>query len=152
MHLSTQEFRALGLALFGPGWQTEMARRLDVLPRTVRRWAAGDTPVPDWVPLELGVTRDAANWPRDEWVLGFGDETDLAYIMHTREPRFIARVVPEGEAADLGGVTTSFDGGEIRECVWLDPCPPESELVSLMREAALVAEANGLPLKVRDGI
>ncbi|HEX9472484.1 MAG TPA: helix-turn-helix transcriptional regulator [Bradyrhizobium sp.] len=30
-----------GLALFGPQWQSELARQLDVNDRTLRRWFAG---------------------------------------------------------------------------------------------------------------
>jgi hypothetical protein len=40
-------------ALFGPLWQSELARALDVAPRTVRRWAAGDTPVPPGIWADL---------------------------------------------------------------------------------------------------
>lgn len=39
----------VGEALFGPLWQTPISQALDVSDRTVRRWAAGDTPVPDGV-------------------------------------------------------------------------------------------------------
>jgi hypothetical protein len=41
-----------GEALYGPRWQSELARGLDVSDRTVRRWAAGDA-VPDGVYLDL---------------------------------------------------------------------------------------------------
>jgi hypothetical protein len=33
----------VGHALYGERWQSELARDLDVDPRTVRRWVAGDT-------------------------------------------------------------------------------------------------------------
>lgn len=39
---SSTLLQAAGEALYGPRWQTEMARALDVSDRTVRRWAAGD--------------------------------------------------------------------------------------------------------------
>lgn len=35
-----------GEALYGPRWVTELARALDVNERTVRRWAAGTSPIP----------------------------------------------------------------------------------------------------------
>lgn len=35
-----------GEALFGNQWQTPLAEALGVSDRTMRRWAAGDTPVP----------------------------------------------------------------------------------------------------------
>ena len=42
-----------GEALYGPRWQTEMSRDLDVADRTVRRWVSGDTPIPDGVNIDL---------------------------------------------------------------------------------------------------
>ena len=39
-------FREAGEALFGPRWQSEMARALDISDRTVRRWDEGSYPVP----------------------------------------------------------------------------------------------------------
>jgi len=38
-----------GTVLFGPYWQRELARALSVNDRTVRRWAAGDYPVPQGI-------------------------------------------------------------------------------------------------------
>lgn len=34
--------RQVGEALYGPRWQSELARDLDISDRTVRRWAAGE--------------------------------------------------------------------------------------------------------------
>lgn len=45
--------RRAGEALYGPQWQSELARALDVNGRTVRRWAAGDTAIPDWLAARL---------------------------------------------------------------------------------------------------
>lgn len=39
--------RAVGEALWGPRWQTEMAREIGVAKRTVQRWDAGANDVPD---------------------------------------------------------------------------------------------------------
>ena len=39
--------RAAGEALYGPLWQSELARALGVADRTMRRWVAGTSPVPD---------------------------------------------------------------------------------------------------------
>jgi hypothetical protein len=36
----------VGLALFGPRWQSETGKALGVSDRTVRRWVAGD-PIPE---------------------------------------------------------------------------------------------------------
>ncbi len=35
-----------GEALYGPRWQTELARELNVSSRTMRRWVAGTSDVP----------------------------------------------------------------------------------------------------------
>lgn len=40
-------------ALFGPHWQTELARSAGVTDRTVRRWVAGTSPVPAGLYAEL---------------------------------------------------------------------------------------------------
>lgn len=39
--------REAGEALYGSRWQSELARDLGVADRTVRKWAAGDSPVPE---------------------------------------------------------------------------------------------------------
>lgn len=39
--------RDAGVALYGPRWQSDLARDLDVADRTVRRWLVGYTPIPD---------------------------------------------------------------------------------------------------------
>ena len=43
----------VGEALYGPRWQTELSRAIDVSDRTVRRWAAGADDVPPGVYFEL---------------------------------------------------------------------------------------------------
>lgn len=42
-------------ALYGPDWQSPLARRIRVDPRTVRRWKAGDREIPDWLDEFLGL-------------------------------------------------------------------------------------------------
>lgn len=42
-----------GVALYGAYWQTDLADALDISDRTVRRWVAGDTPVPAGVYADL---------------------------------------------------------------------------------------------------
>lgn len=50
-----------GEALYGPRWQSDLARDLGVSDRTMRRWAAGTTDVPPglWVDL-LRLTQERA--------------------------------------------------------------------------------------------
>ena len=43
----------IGRALYGERWQSSLARVLGVSDRTVRRWVAGSSPVPDGVWGEL---------------------------------------------------------------------------------------------------
>ena len=42
-----------GEALYGPQWQSALARDLGVSDRTMRRWAAGTTDVPAGLYLDL---------------------------------------------------------------------------------------------------
>lgn len=42
-----------GEALYGPRWQSDLARDLGVADRTVRRWVAGATQVPTGVYVDL---------------------------------------------------------------------------------------------------
>jgi hypothetical protein len=42
-------------ALYGADWQTPLAKRVCVDPRTVRRWKAGDRDIPAWLEWVLGV-------------------------------------------------------------------------------------------------
>lgn len=45
--------RAVGEALYGPRWQSDLARDLDVSDRTVRRWVAGAVRMPPGVVTDL---------------------------------------------------------------------------------------------------
>jgi hypothetical protein len=51
--MSSRLLKRCGEALYGPRWQSELARDLDVSDRTVRRWVAGSDDVPDGVYLDL---------------------------------------------------------------------------------------------------
>jgi predicted transcriptional regulator len=42
-----------GEALYGPRWQTDLARDLGVTDRTIRRWLAGTTDMPKGVYIDL---------------------------------------------------------------------------------------------------
>lgn len=45
--------RECGEALYGPRWQSELARELGVSIRTMQRWSAGTTDVPTGLYLDL---------------------------------------------------------------------------------------------------
>jgi hypothetical protein len=43
----------IGRALYGERWQSPLARDLDVSDRTVRRWMAGEWPIPEGIASDL---------------------------------------------------------------------------------------------------
>lgn len=51
--MSSKLLRDVGEALYGPRWQTDLARDLDVSDRTMRRWAAGVDAVPPGAMIDL---------------------------------------------------------------------------------------------------
>lgn len=51
--MTPDTLRAAGEALYGPRWQTDLARALDVADRTMRRWAVGAHPIPATLRDEL---------------------------------------------------------------------------------------------------
>ena len=44
--MTPKQLKSAGEALYGPRWQSALARRLGVDDRTVRRWLAGDREIP----------------------------------------------------------------------------------------------------------
>jgi len=44
---------AVGEALYGPSWQSQLARDLGVAVRTMQRWAAGEFDIPEGIPGEI---------------------------------------------------------------------------------------------------
>ena len=50
--MSSKLLSDVGQALYGPRWQTELSRAIEVSDRTVRRWAAGVDDVPPGVYAE----------------------------------------------------------------------------------------------------
>ena len=48
-----KEFRKSGEILFGPRWQTDIARALKVDPRRVRQWVKGDRPLPNTIDEDI---------------------------------------------------------------------------------------------------
>ena len=138
---SVEQFRSFGMALFGYGWQSSVARALNVSSRTVRRWSSGETPVPTtaWEELQRlagGDERGKPEWSRDEWLIADGED-QRQYIIHAIAPRFIARLVEtepdsdtpaagESDADTLSGITYAADSELLMcEIVWLD-APPQA--------------------------
>lgn len=62
--MTPERLREVGQALFGQwGWQTKMAQALGKKPRTVRRWVAGNTPVPESAAITLTLLSDNRKTP-----------------------------------------------------------------------------------------
>ena len=47
--MTARLLKRVGEAIYGPLWQSEMARSLLVNDRTVRRWVVGESPIPEGV-------------------------------------------------------------------------------------------------------
>lgn len=47
--MTTTQLTERATALFGEQWQTALARKASIAPRTVRHWAMGDRAIPDWL-------------------------------------------------------------------------------------------------------
>lgn len=158
--MTKEELAAMAHAMFGMDWQSPLARALDVNPRTVRRWAAGTTPVPDWLPARMasltGAT--ATHLTTDEWIVGDGVATegapnlptDRVYVLHTMHPRFFARVVridpvteePHADEAPVHGGTVYRADIDIAlgELHWIDPPPAGHDLTRMMEAACDAVE------------
>lgn len=53
--MTPTELETRAAAMYGADWQSQLARRIDVDARTVRRWKAGDREIPGWVDVVLGL-------------------------------------------------------------------------------------------------
>ena len=51
--MTPDELAAVGRALYGDRWQTQIASDLGVADRTVRRWVANETSIPDGIASDL---------------------------------------------------------------------------------------------------
>ena len=51
--MSSKLLRDAGEALYGPRWQSDLARDLQVSDRTIRRWVSGADDLPAGVALDL---------------------------------------------------------------------------------------------------
>lgn len=159
--MNRDQFQATAIAILrsAVGWQSAIARRLGVEPRTVRRWIASDDFPPD-IEARLGTLigdGDISPWPRDEWLVGDalgGDGQRREYVMHLHPPRFVARVVAIDEDGDpeadelpadiVSGVVYQADQETVLcEIDWIDDVPP-GERVKWLDAAADAIERDGL--------
>lgn len=51
--MTPARFSQIGELLYGTQWRTALAVELAVAERTVRRWAAGNNPIPDGIDSDL---------------------------------------------------------------------------------------------------
>jgi hypothetical protein len=130
-----------------------MARALEVAARTVRRWASGDTPIPDWLPAKLAALTGATrtNLTTDEWIVGSDADHVRLYVLHTMHPRFVARLAeldPETDRPTAQDVDVAEDSVVYRadidvalaELHWIDPAPSGHDLTRLMEAACDAVE------------
>lgn len=157
--MNADQFQAASIALLrsAVGWQSAIARRLEVDRKTVQRWLKAGA-APPWVDekfAEWTGQTDIAPWPRDEWIVGEaigGDGKRREYVVHVQPPRFVARVVavddagaplPEEEPADvLSGVVYSSADYLLCEIEWIEPVPP-GEVTQWLEAAADAIERDG---------
>ena len=159
--MTADDFQAASIAILRSaiGWQTAIAKRLGIEPRTVRRWIqAAETPA--WVDQQLASLMGgvgASPWPRDEWIIGDGVTQDgrrREYIMHVAPPRFVARIVavdeddsPEDDdlpADILSGTVYRADPETLLcEIDWIDT-PDPGAVTHLLEAAADAIERQAL--------
>lgn len=154
--MTPDEFSSAAIAILrtSVGWQTKIARVLNKEPRTVRRWVAGQFPIPADVAQHMatlmGGIDSSAVWPRGEWLVG-RDDGGRVMVYHMQAPRFISRVVccdeaghplPEDGPADvISGTVYVIDGSDpegdvvLCEVDWIDT-PSPGEVVQLLEAAA----------------
>jgi hypothetical protein len=122
----------------GPGWLARAAHLLGVGTRGLRQMLAGQRPIPPGLAAQVAALLGSG----DRWILGRGDRTGGAWLVHLRQPRFAARLVDEADAADaasadtLSGLSVSLGVGDLVLCqvVWTDP--PPADLQPLIADAA----------------
>jgi len=151
--MDIEKFKSTSIAILrtGVGWQSAIARRLNVSSRSIRYWLKSGK-VPEWVDAALNeMIRVNQNtpWPRDEWLIG-GEKTTAGdrreHIVHLQEPRFVARIViinddgyPDEKEIPVdttAGVVYQISENEIFcEIEWIDPVRP-GEHVKWLEAAA----------------
>jgi len=140
--MTPNELQRAGESLFGPQWQTPLARSLGMRDAAeVRKWMSGKRPIPDHTSRRIHLLLS-----HDEWIIGDGATNSDEYIVHTRHPRFVARVVSE-QAADnadtLSGITYACADGDATLCefIWSDKPPTDDDLLRLLQKADAALEA-----------
>jgi len=156
--MTREELAAIGLASYGPHWQSPLARAIGTSPRHMRRLVSGESPITDGIAADIRKVLGAADiadpdWPRDAWIVGDGAEQGREYVVHVKRPRFVARAIAVGDdglpepgeqpADILTGIVYSGDGYMIAEIVWIDPPPAgPGAMYRLLEQAADAIDAS----------
>lgn len=73
----------------------------------------------------------------DRWILGEGVDSDIEYLMHLSEPRFIAKFADGVPAPDASDLVVDVDDITFFDILWIDQAPTaEADLLALFRQAA----------------
>lgn len=123
--MTRDEFVSNAVALVGGGhgWQTRLAERLGVDSRTVRR-AIKDGPSDRLAAhLRACLGESAPQGIVAEWIVGVGDN-GRDYLIHTRSPRFVCEIRPDGDESPEDDGVKYTNGDEVLcAFVWQDPMP-----------------------------
>jgi len=151
-NLSGAEFTEICLADLGKkwGWQVRVAELMGVNLRTVQRWTKDGIPARIAGDLfqRLGVddeqVNDIKNLHQDNWFLADG-AGNRKYIICLQPPRFVARVVYDGEAENtISGLSYNNDDFTIFNIRWLDtPPPPRIQNEKIEETAGMIYKLNG---------
>jgi hypothetical protein len=79
--MSPDDLATRGRALYGERWQTPLAHDLGVADRTVRRWLAGETPIPGGVDSELRKILES-RWNTIGGFMSYGVNLSGRLILH----------------------------------------------------------------------
>lgn len=99
--MTPTQLAAFGSELYGPQWQTPLAKHLGVYDRTVRRWAAGETPIPrraqEHIHLLLAAKKLVDNTPGQWRRIPYGINLELVLcdgypvaLAHNHDPSLVA--------------------------------------------------------------
>ena len=128
--MTRDEFIQNSIALIGTsvGWQSEIARRLGINNRTVRRYVSGKAPVSGGVAADLLklLGEHAPQIIHAEWIFGEGVD-NRNYLIHTRHPRFTCVVLDQNDQTynfdHDAGVQYEFDDSVLCGFLWHDKMP-----------------------------
>lgn len=138
--MNKDEFIQNSVALIGTslGWQSEIARRLGVSDRHIRRIVAGQANVADGLAKDLLdlLGERAPQVVHAEWIIGAGSD-GREYLIHTHHPRFQCLVIDQDnhnyDLENDNGVQFTSGDYVLAGFLWLDRMP---ENITDLMEAA----------------